>query len=52
MNGQIKEALREMLKDGELKIEVEWESLWSELHVKVIMDGETLVQESTVIKVK
>ena len=42
MKEQIKEILKQMIKDGELKVGVEWESMWSELYVTVSMDGEEL----------
>lgn len=50
MKEQIKATIKEMIKDGELKIGIEWESMWSELYVTVSMDGEELAKESVVIK--
>jgi len=50
MKEQIKAILKEMIEDGEIKVGIEWESMWSELYVTVSMDGEELAKESVVIK--
>ncbi|QZA69021.1 hypothetical protein 278BB001_72 [Bacillus phage 278BB001] len=50
MKEQIKAAIKEMIKNGELNIGIEWESMWSELYVTVSIDGEELSKESVYIK--
>lgn len=50
MKEQIKAAIKEMIKNGELNVGIEWESMWSELYVTVSIDGEELSKESVCIK--
>lgn len=50
MKEQIKSIIKEMIKDGDLKVGIEWESMWSELYITVSLDGEELAKESVYIK--
>lgn len=49
MKEQIKAVLKEMIKNGEIKVGVEWVDLWSELYLTISIDDEELVNESVFI---
>lgn len=47
---QVKTILKDMIKNGELQVGLEWESMWGEIYVKVSMDGEELAKESVYLQ--